>query len=160
MTYEELKTEANKMGYNLTKKKEYVPHKNKCKCGGKGGAWNKMKNWEFYEEEIKAYDGRFAVVDGEVISCTNDSCPRCVFDNDDGLCWEKRLDFLYQDYKEPVVLTDDEKGTLYWYPNKPNKTDIEWIERDLEYIFIDITFPQCKFDFIKWEDDKPWEVQV
>lgn len=39
MTYEELKTEANKMGYRLTKKKEYVPHKNKCKCGGKGGAW-------------------------------------------------------------------------------------------------------------------------
>lgn len=38
MTYEELKTEANKMGYSLVKKKEYVPHK-KCKCGGRGGTW-------------------------------------------------------------------------------------------------------------------------
>lgn len=35
MTYEELKIEANKMGYNLIKKKEYVPHK-KCKCGKHG----------------------------------------------------------------------------------------------------------------------------
>lgn len=21
-------------------------------------------------------------------------------------------------------------------------------------------FPQCKFDFIKWEDKEPWEVKV
>lgn len=35
MTYEELKAEANKMGYNLIKKKEYVPHK-PCKCGKRG----------------------------------------------------------------------------------------------------------------------------
>lgn len=35
MTYEELKAEANKMGYNLIKKKEYVPHKH-CKCGKRG----------------------------------------------------------------------------------------------------------------------------
>ena len=35
MTYEELKIEANKMDYNLIKKKEYVPHK-RCKCGKRG----------------------------------------------------------------------------------------------------------------------------
>lgn len=38
MTYEELKIEANKMGYNLVKKKEYVPHK-RCKCGCRGSVW-------------------------------------------------------------------------------------------------------------------------
>lgn len=39
MTYEELKTEANKMGYSLVKKKEYVPHK-RCKCGSRGSMWH------------------------------------------------------------------------------------------------------------------------
>lgn len=38
MTYEELKNEANKMGYRLVKKKEYVPHK-RCKCGSRGSLW-------------------------------------------------------------------------------------------------------------------------
>lgn len=36
MTYEELKIEANKMGYNLVKKKEYVPRKSCKKCGKRG----------------------------------------------------------------------------------------------------------------------------
>lgn len=39
MTYEELKAEANKMGYNLIKKKEYIPHK-RCKCGSRGSMWH------------------------------------------------------------------------------------------------------------------------
>lgn len=43
MTYEELKNEANKMGYSLVKKKEYVPHK-KCKCGSRGSLWYDCTN--------------------------------------------------------------------------------------------------------------------
>lgn len=43
MTYEELKNEANKMGYRLVKKKEYVPHK-RCKCGSRGSLWYDYTN--------------------------------------------------------------------------------------------------------------------
>lgn len=38
MTYDELKAEANKIGYNLVKKREYISHKI-CKCGSRGSAW-------------------------------------------------------------------------------------------------------------------------
>lgn len=131
-----------------------------------------MKNWEFYEEEIKENNFIFGVIDDEIVRCLSANCGKCSFKNIS--CGTQRLRFLYQEHKK-IRLTDDEKalckllgrgwiardknGNLYWYINKPNKTDIDWIERE-EYVSIDITFPQCKFDFIKWEDDKPWEVQV
>lgn len=38
MTYDELKAEANKMGYNLVRKRERISHK-RCKCGSKGSTW-------------------------------------------------------------------------------------------------------------------------
>lgn len=96
-------------------------------------------------------------------------------------CSISRMEFLYQDYKEPVVLTDDEKslckmlcggwiardrdGILRWHKSKPYKQTekICWWGKD-KYNAVSMAiltyFPQCKFDFIKWEDDEPWEVQV
>lgn len=136
-----------------------------------------MKNWEFYEEDIRAYEARFAVVDGKIKGCSNGICSFCAFDNEDNescQCWDKRLDFLYREHN---ILTDDEKalcklldggwiardsdGKLWWYKNKPTRGTVgAWIARSCSAADISGAFPQCRFDFIKWEDEEPWEVKV
>lgn len=137
-----------------------------------------MKNWEFYEDKIRAYEARFAVVNGRVECCSNGLCTGCAFDNDDDSCWDKRLEFLYQEHKELVVLTDDEKvlcrllgrgwiardedKSLWWFEGKPEKQEAQWAKGKgtVWVLCLSLFFPQCKFDFIKWEDKEPWEVQV
>lgn len=135
-----------------------------------------MKNWEFYEEDIRAYEARFAVVDGKITGCSNGICSFCAFDNEDNdscQCWDKRLDFLYREHN---ILTDDEKalckllgrgwiardsdGKLWWYKKYPLKGTESWLNSSCSVTDISGTFPQCKFDFIKCEDEEPWEVQV
>lgn len=136
-----------------------------------------MKNWEFYEEEIKKHKLAFAMKDNQVYSCASTPCEKCIFDMGESCtCDVAKVRWLYQEHKELVLLTDDEKvlckllgrgwiardknGNLYWYLNKPNKTGIDWMEQNLEYISISTVFPQCKFNFITWEDEEPWEVKV
>lgn len=49
-----------------------------------------MKNWEKYEEEIKAVGYDFAVVNGKVTRCRDTACSDCKFDHDDfdcEACW-------------------------------------------------------------------------
>jgi len=43
MTVKELKDEAKKLGYNIIKKKEYIPHK-RCKCGKRASIWYVVGN--------------------------------------------------------------------------------------------------------------------
>lgn len=138
-----------------------------------------MKNWEFYEEELKKYGFAFAMEDNQICSCAFVSCDRCMFDmGESNSCDVPRIEWLYQEYKEPIVLTDDEKalckllgrgwiardknGKLYWFENKPtNKINAEWITSITGTIInIDSVFPQCKFEFIKWGDEEPWEVKI
>ena len=138
-----------------------------------------MKNWEFYEEELKKYGFAFTMEDNQICSCAFVSCDRCMFDmGEANSCDVPRMKWLYQEYKEPVVLTDDEKslckllgrgwiardknGKLYWFENKPtSKINAEWITSIAGTIInIDSVFLQCKFDFIKWEDEEPWEVKI
>lgn len=135
-----------------------------------------MKNWEFYEEELKNMD---LLSLWKIIKYAFVLCDRCMFDmGEANSCDVPRMKWLYQEYKEPVVLTDDEKslckllgrgwiardknGKLYWFENKPtNKINAEWITSIAGTIInIDSVFPQCKFEFIKWEDEEPWEVKV
>ncbi len=136
-----------------------------------------MKNWDFHEEELKKYGFAFAMINNKLVECFGTPCNKCAFDPDiKKSCSSAKMEWLYQEHKEPVVLTDDEKalckligrgwiardknGGLYLYLNKPNKTGIDWMEQDSKYISIHTIFPQCKFDFIKWEDEEPWEVKV
>lgn len=141
-----------------------------------------MKNWEFYEKELRTYGLSFAMEDNQMCSCAFTSCDRCMFSMSETYpCDATRVKWLYQEYKEPVVLTDDEKtlcklfnrgwiardkdDSLYWYENKPGrKGDQKWalcdgLHNDLS-LRLNKIFPQCKFDFIKWEDEEPWEVKV
>lgn len=140
-----------------------------------------MKNWEFYERELRTYGLHFAMEDNQMCSCAFVSCDRCMFSMSEScLCDATRVKWLYQEYKEPVVLTDDEKelckllgrgwiardknGDLYWYGIKPKEKSLsKWLSSSIkmnELMFIGMVFPQCKFDFIKWEDEEPWEVKV
>ena len=140
-----------------------------------------MKNWEFYEEELKKYSLHFAMTNNKLCSCAELPCQECAFYRGEAcLCDGARIRFLYQEHKELVVLTDDEKalckllgrgwlardrdGKLLWFNIKPTeKTSLKWIVKSLDlyfYAIITKVFPQCKFDFIKWEDEEPWEVKV
>ena len=54
----------------------------------------------------------------------------------------------------------DKDDTLYWYENKSKEKGNQiWIPNGLSFRLTKI-FPQCKFDFIKWEDEELWEVKV
>lgn len=138
-----------------------------------------MKNWEFYEEQLKEHSLAFALVNNQIRWCSETSCSECAFGPKCSLsCNEVKIKWLYQEHKEPVVLTDDEKalckllgrgwiardknGDLYWYENKTeDKVDEHWcIPINTTIMAISKIFPQCKFDFIKWEDEEPWEVKV
>lgn len=140
-----------------------------------------MKNWEFYEDQVRGYEPtEFAFIDGNFATCSYENCCRCEFRGKSGTCWEKRINFLYKEHKEPVVLTDDEKAlckllgrgwiardkndTLWWYqdspPTKQTNDGNTWHNIGGLCTMIHKLFPQCKFDFIKWEDDEPWEVKV
>lgn len=135
-----------------------------------------MKNWEFYEEQIKKCDYNFGMENNEIFDCSDKPCRRCYFSSIHDLCEKSRIKFLYQEH-ETIHLTDDEKtlcrmigggwitrdsdGELWWYKKKPTKGTVgSWLDRSGSALEISSPFPQCKFDFIKWEDEEPWEVKV
>ena len=116
--------------------------------------------------------------DNQICSCAFVLCDRCMFDmGEANSCDATRIEWLYQEYKEPVVLTDDEQAlckllgrgwiardkndNLYWYDHKPDRYYNTWMQTSqLRCKYLGDIFSQCKFDFIKWEDEEPWEVKV
>lgn len=51
-----------------------------------------MKNWEKYEEEIKAVGYNLAVVNGKATQCSDTACSDCTFDTHGGIdCGAKRM---------------------------------------------------------------------
>lgn len=135
-----------------------------------------MKNWEFYEDELKEYGLAFALMNNKICWCSDISCDECMFYMGSQTCGEAKLKWLYQEHKEPVILTEDEKslcklfgrgwivrdkdGNLYWYETKPEKKNLSTWFASSRRMCTGMVFPQCKFDFIKWEDEEPWEVKV
>lgn len=68
-----------------------------------------MKNWEFYEEELKKYSLAFAMKGNQIYSCAKVPCHKCDFDiGESRICDAAKVKWLYQEYKEAVVLTDEE----------------------------------------------------
>ena len=139
-----------------------------------------MKNWEFYREGLKKYCFAFGMKkDNQMCWCSEIHCNECIFNKKNSLhdCNAAKVKWLYQEYKEPVVLTEDEKSLcklfgrgwivrdkddcLHWHERKPYKGDCKWIQtRQSRRVNIGGIFPQCKFDFINWEDEEPWEVKI
>lgn len=137
-----------------------------------------MKNWQEYENEIMEIGVETVAVDKSTQKpemCGRNGCDNCLFDEacktDDFMA---RTEWLYSEYRKPVVLTDDERKlcellgegwiardseeSLYYFHSKPRKGECVWSGYCVMNI-LDV-FPQCKFEFIKWEDEEPWEVRV
>lgn len=136
-----------------------------------------MKNFEMYEKEIRMLDTcNLAIMKDsfEAVLCGCLKCEYCLFE-DFATCYKRKMDWLYSECKEPGVLTDDERklcellgggwiardsnGDLYYYSTEPSKGESVWAY-GLGTKEVFKFFPQCKFDFVKWEDEKPWEVRV
>jgi hypothetical protein len=99
-----------------------------------------MKNWEFYENELKKYSLTFAMKGNQIYGCEKVACHECDFYIGElRICDAAKVKWLYQEHKETVVLTDDEKslckllgrgwiardmnGDLWWYEVKPEKKE-------------------------------------
>lgn len=141
-----------------------------------------MKNWEFYEKELRDCDSLDAIAitkSGKMVECVDINCGVCAFHFSNGGCGQdKIIEFLYQEHEERIALTEDEQmlcsllgrgwiardknGNLYWYEKKPTKDfdDYQWCSSGEAGVFkITKAFLQCKFNFIQWKDKEPWEVR-
>lgn len=131
-----------------------------------------MKNWEFYEKELKEHNIVFAMRDNQICWCSEISCNECMFYmNYPRDCNKAKTEWLYQEHKEPIVLTEDEKslckllGRGWIARNEDNR--LRWFDANIaipntvsNVIDLTLVFPQCKFEFIKWEDEEAWEVKI
>ena len=131
-----------------------------------------MKNKEKYVDLIAE---AFANVDGgycdfrkkyvlKKIGCLGVSCVECNI---------RTAEWLEQEYQEPIILTDDEKailknlpkkyewiakdksGRLFLYLIKPLKTGTCWESESIEP---DFSMFGDLFQFIKWEDKEPYNI--
>ena len=140
-----------------------------------------------YEEAIKiikiakAVGYNFAInKDGEFVNCLEITCGSCIFCEDGENCTDKKIKWLYEEYKEhkeqpkltkderklcEIITSDtyiarDKSGSLFVYDKKPYKKDdrIGWCAKDYCVSISDFIFAGCNFSFIKWEDEEPWKV--
>lgn len=135
-----------------------------------------MKNWEFYEKELKKYNLAFALKNNQIYGCAKVSCGKCAFNmGESRTCDAAKVKWLYQEYKKSVILTEDEKslckllgkgwiardanGCLWWYEFKPRKYLFIWMSVGTNSQ-VRVIFSQYKFDFIRWEDEEPWEIKI
>lgn len=134
-----------------------------------------MVNWERYEKEIKELHGDFALRDGKPIDCyIMVDCDGCGFAPKEGeTCCNNRI---YWCYADAIELTDaerslckllqggyiarDRNGDLYYHKRIPYKNLNEWGIKDSYQLNICKFFPQCKFEFITWDDKEPWRINL
>ena len=129
-------------------------------------------NFEFYKDEIlkiSRQEAGFGVINGKVKKCTQMNCVQCLFYDK---CLSERFAWLYAEHIEQPKLTKrerafceavqtgwiarDENELLWLFGDSSDiaKDNCEWIS--------DSYFYQIKgelFNFVKWEDEKPWAVE-
>ena len=128
-----------------------------------------MKNFEHYKDVFMRCKGRNleCVASKEILKrkCAN-NCAICV---------EFIKKWLYEEYKEPIKLIEDEKiilrnlhkkykyiardksGSLYLYGQKPRRAKENWINTN--GIFTNLCVFEHLFKFIKWEDEEPYNIE-
>lgn len=80
-----------------------------------------MKNIEKYEKELKKYGVYFALTkEGKLVSCNGIFCASCSFYN---CCSIKRMNWLLEEYKEPL-LTDEGIKFLKEHIKQSGKTTL------------------------------------
>ena len=129
-------------------------------------------NFEFQKDDIlkiTSKNKRVAIKGEKIVECYDlGSCAQCYFH---GGCEKNHFQWLYEEHIEAPKLTKrerafceavqtgwiarDEDGKIHWYETEPENDEEEWLCDGLR--FIDFTHFRL-FDFIKWEDEKPWAV--
>ena len=147
-----------------------------------------MTNYEYFKDEIIyliTHRLTLAVRDGEPVKCNTLDCGDCEFWNGCGKeCYPNRKAWLNAECIEKPKLTkkkrqfcelvetgwivrsnisDIEECNLFCFKNEPVKELDEGIWLGTCAICIDVRFPGCNFDFIKWDPEdryqKPWSVE-
>lgn len=128
-----------------------------------------MKNIEKYYDVLAKQTDFICYANNEILKnkhCGNVPCSECN---------KKVLNWLNQEYEEPIKLTDDEKailrnlhkkykwiardgnGDIYIFPDKPVKYESVW-----DYCGIEsksLIFFSHLFKFIKWSDEEPYSIE-
>lgn len=146
-----------------------------------------MKNREKFVKEILniACNGRIMAVtkDNEVVCCDNINCESCMFESLVGrsqACSDQLREWSESEYVEKPTITSRERNfidlilakweyiardadeKLYAFDLLPSKKRDSWcIENILicNYCNISEKLFGKMFDFIKWEDEKPWSIE-
>lgn len=144
-----------------------------------------MDNFTYFKKEIehimRSSGSNIAVhkETGKPVACRGQSCSECMFNNANVSCHAKRKEWYNAEHVERPTLNIHERrlveilaercfiardadGSLMVYAEKPVKSEImsAWNNPGCFVIgAIEQTiYPGCKFDFIKWEDETPWNV--
>lgn len=102
-----------------------------------------MLNIEKYENELRKYGTYFALTkEGKLVTCEGLACKNCSFD---GGCPIKRMNWLLEEYKEPI-LDDIEKEYLSSFI-KPFKNRVNSISK--------ISGDRIYYIEIRYDNDEP-----
>lgn len=137
-----------------------------------------MTNFEYWKEkilEIAKTGSDIAVAGGKPTMCEDTQCSECDF-QDIWECGAKTMliEWLYAEHVEKPTLTRKERmfceivetgwiarnkdGELFWFYVKPiPDIGCVWMNRGGRCNRMD--YGVIPFDFIKWEDEKPWSVE-
>lgn len=134
-------------------------------------------NFEVYKDEIIKWIGIGSCVGYLLATCKGVPMKEICKDRSCKECFEVAATFLQEEHIEQPKLTKrerclceyfgngyiakDENGLGCWYPDKPEKASCNengyWILDG--GVFLKIMQDKAPFDFIKWEDEKPWAVE-
>lgn len=137
----------------------------------------KKTNFDFYKEELDRITKagyEVAVKNNKPVKCAYMACEDCDLSNPN--CQAELIQWLLLP-KDDYLLSENEKalcnllrtgfiarnkdGRLFWFQHKPiHKSSSEWLTISGNCAILNTAFPYCKFEFIKWEDEEPWEVKV
>ena len=137
---------------------------------------NSMKNFEKYINKI------ISIMNNKGCNGSGKKCGRCIFNDGEEFCliFGTRRDelkrFLLEEYKEPIQLSHDEyvilknvdseykwiarhkNKKLYLFTDKPRKnySFSLWTNEKYDSYFYHFSH---LFQFVKWEDEEPYNIQ-
>ena len=137
-------------------------------------------NFEYHKDEIInfiSHNWAIGKQHGELVKCSDIECRRCDFMLDSSECEncrEARTRYFNEEHIEPPKLTKrerafceivasgviarDENGELNLFSDAEiHKEDGKWIKESKYCNNIQLYVDE--FDFVRWEDEKPWAVE-
>lgn len=145
-----------------------------------------MKNKEKFSKEIfdiacKGDSIAITIANNEIVSCGSIKCEKCIFEaRGHEECSDKIKKWCESEYIEKPTLTKNEKlyldmikpnymyiardknGLIFIYSEMPyiNNSFTEWkVENSNNIRKVPDSLKDINFDFIKWEDKKPWSIE-